>query len=104
MFIVKHMECVGRLRVVVLHIAHMFLIADFQAAASLTYIFHITSTAGKGVDAASVEWVTGWCSVSVLGQVCDSIIASEGNFYVGVLEDVCNFPDLGRGESKGGPF
>jgi hypothetical protein len=31
----------------------------------------------------------------VLGEVCDSFIAFESYFYVGVLEDVSNFPDLG---------
>ena len=39
--------------------------------------------------------VVGGCSVRVLGQVCDSVIAFESDFYVGVLEDVSNFPDLG---------
>ena len=95
MLIVEYMECVGRLRVIVLYVAHMLLIAEVQAAASLTDIFHITRAAGKGVDAATVVWITGWCSVRVLGQVCDSVIAFESDFYVGVLEDIHDFPDLG---------
>jgi hypothetical protein len=39
--------------------------------------------------------VVGGCSVGVLGQVCDSVITFESDFYVGVLEDLSNFPDLG---------
>ena len=31
----------------------------------------------------------------MLGQLCDSVIAFESNFYVGVPEDISDFPDLG---------
>ena len=46
----------------------------------------------------------GGCSVRVLGQLRDSVIAFESNFYVGVPEDISDFPDLGRRVGESCPF
>ena len=75
------------------NVSYMFLESELEAAAGLAYIHQFASITCSFIYSTSIVI---WSAINSVRfhESGDFVVVFKCNFYIGVSEEVCDFPDL----------